>query len=74
MTLELDDIQATVLRQRPEPYHGTHLMLDVERPQAGREFLRHVVPQIESAFARELLAYAASERERVTIRRRPPGK
>jgi hypothetical protein len=26
-TLELDDIQATVLRDRPEPYHGTHVLL-----------------------------------------------
>jgi hypothetical protein len=26
-TLELDDIQATVLRDRPEPYYGTHVLL-----------------------------------------------
>jgi hypothetical protein len=27
VTVELDDIQATVLRQRPEPYYGTHVLL-----------------------------------------------
>ena len=28
--VELDDIQATVLRYRPEPYYGTHVMLHVD--------------------------------------------
>jgi deferrochelatase/peroxidase EfeB len=26
VTVELDDIQGTVLRYRPEPYYGTHVM------------------------------------------------
>ena len=30
VTIELDDIQATVLRYRPEPYYGTHVMLHVD--------------------------------------------
>ena len=30
VTVELDDIQATVLRYRPEPYYGTHVMLHVD--------------------------------------------
>ena len=29
VAVELDDIQATVLRYRPEPYYGTHVMLHV---------------------------------------------
>jgi Dyp-type peroxidase family len=40
VTVELDDIQATVLRYRPEPYYGTHVMLEVSDAQAGRDFLR----------------------------------
>jgi Dyp-type peroxidase family len=49
VTVELDDIQATVLRYRPEPYYGTHVMLQVADAQAGREFLRRVTPHVESA-------------------------
>jgi Dyp-type peroxidase family len=47
--IELDDIQATVLRYRPEPYYGTHVMLQVEDARAGREFLRKVTPDVDSA-------------------------
>ena len=49
VTVELDDIQATVLRYRPEPYYGTHVMLHVEDAQAGREFLRRLAPHVDSA-------------------------
>jgi Dyp-type peroxidase family len=49
VALELDDIQATVLRYRPEPYHGTHVMLHVEDARVGREFLRDLTPHIDSA-------------------------
>jgi deferrochelatase/peroxidase EfeB len=49
VTLELDDIQATVLRYRPEPYYGTHVMLHVDGARAGREFLRSLLPQVASA-------------------------
>jgi Dyp-type peroxidase family len=49
VTLELDDIQATVLRYRPEPYYGTHIMLHVEDAQAGREFVQRLTPHIDSA-------------------------
>jgi Dyp-type peroxidase family len=49
VTLELDDIQATVLRYRPEPYYGTHVMLHVEDAYAGREFLRRLTPHVDSA-------------------------
>ena len=49
VTVELDDIQATVLRYRPEPYYGTHVMLHLEDAQAGREFLRRLTPHVDSA-------------------------
>jgi deferrochelatase/peroxidase EfeB len=49
VTLDLDDIQATVLRYRPEPYYGTHVMLHVEDAPAGREFLRKLTPHVDSA-------------------------
>jgi len=49
VTVELDDIQATVLRYRPEPYYGTHTMLHVDDAQAGRELLQRLTPHVDSA-------------------------
>jgi deferrochelatase/peroxidase EfeB len=49
VTVELDDIQATVLRYRPEPYYGTHVMLHVADAPSGRELLRRLVPHVDSA-------------------------
>ena len=49
VAVELHDIQATVLRYRPEPYYGTHVMLHVHDALAGREFLRRVAPHVASA-------------------------
>ena len=49
VTVDLDDIQATVLRYRPEPYYGTHVMLHVVDAHAGREFLRRLAPHVDSA-------------------------
>ena len=49
VTVELDDIQATVLRYRPEPYYGTHMMLHIADAQAGREFVRRLTPHVDSA-------------------------
>src|SRR5215470_9115820 len=49
VTVDLDEIQATVLRYRPEPYYGTHIMLHVDDARAGREFLRRLAPHIDSA-------------------------
>jgi Dyp-type peroxidase family len=48
-TLDLDEIQAMVLRQRPAPYFGTHLILRVDDAQAGRAFLRRLTPHIASS-------------------------
>jgi deferrochelatase/peroxidase EfeB len=47
--VELHDIQATVLRHRPEPYFGTHLFLRINDAHGGREFLRRLAPHIGSA-------------------------
>jgi len=47
--LDLQEIQATVLRQRPAPYFGTHVVLRVDEAQAGREFLRRLTPHIASS-------------------------
>jgi Dyp-type peroxidase family len=48
-TLELHEIQATVLRPRPAPYFGTHLILSVDDARAGRELLRRLIPHVDSA-------------------------
>jgi deferrochelatase/peroxidase EfeB len=47
--LELPEIQATVLRQRPAPYFGTHVLLRIDDAGAGRAFLRRLTPHIDSA-------------------------
>ena len=49
VTVQLDDIQATVLRYRPEPYFGTHALLHIHDAHAGRELLRRLAPHIDSA-------------------------
>ena len=48
-TLDLDEIQATVLRLRPAPYFGSHVALRVDNAQAGRELLRRLTPHVDSA-------------------------
>jgi len=47
--LALHEIQATVLRQRPAPYFGTHLLLRVDDAQSGRAFLGRLIPYVDSA-------------------------
>ena len=47
--LELHEIQATVLRPRPAPYFGSHVLLRVDEPVAGRELFRRLIPHIDSA-------------------------
>src|SRR5215813_7424883 len=47
--LELNEIQATVLRHRPAPYFGAHVLLRVDDPGAGRELLRRLMPNVDSA-------------------------
>ncbi|NUT93065.1 MAG: peroxidase [Saccharothrix sp.] len=48
-TIDLDDIQATVLRARPEPYFGTHAIIEIADRAAGKELLRRLAPQVTSA-------------------------
>ena len=48
-TLELNEIQATVLRHRPAPYFGTHVLLRIDDARAGRELLRRLLPHVDSA-------------------------
>ncbi len=47
-TLDLHEIQATVLRPRPAPYFGSHVLLRVDDAQAGRAFLRRLTPHVDS--------------------------
>jgi deferrochelatase/peroxidase EfeB len=49
IAVDLDDIQATILRHRPEPYFGTHVFLHINDAHGGREFLRRLAPHIGSA-------------------------
>src|ERR1041384_7163234 len=48
-TVDLSEIQATILRPRPAPYFGTHVLLRVDNAQAGRAFLRRLTPHVASA-------------------------
>ena len=48
-TLDLHEIQATVLRPRPAPYFGSHVLLRIDNAQAGRAFLRRLTPYVDSA-------------------------
>ena len=48
-TLELHEIQATVLRPRPAPYFGTHVLLRLDDARSGREVLRRLTPHVDSA-------------------------
>jgi deferrochelatase/peroxidase EfeB len=48
-TVDLDEIQATILRPRPAPYFGTHVLLRIDDAQAGRELFRRLTPHIDSA-------------------------
>jgi deferrochelatase/peroxidase EfeB len=49
VTLALDDIQALILRSRPEPYVGIHAMLHINDAAGGRDLLQRLVPHIPSA-------------------------
>ncbi|MCJ0905673.1 hypothetical protein [Rhodococcus sp. ARC_M6] len=42
VTLELDDIQAGVLSERPSPYVGTYLLLRIDDRADGRELVRRL--------------------------------
>jgi Dyp-type peroxidase family len=49
VTLALDDIQALILRSRPEPYVGIHAMLHIDDAEGGRDLLRRMAGHLPSA-------------------------
>ena len=49
VSLELDDIQALILRSRPEPYVGIHAMLHFDEAHGARDLLGRLSPHISSA-------------------------
>jgi len=49
VTLALDDIQALILRARPEPYVGVHAMLHIDEAEGGRALLLQLADHIPSA-------------------------
>ena len=49
VSLELDDIQALILRSRPEPYVGIHAMMHIDEAPGGRALLGRLAPHISSA-------------------------
>ena len=48
-SLEVSDIQATVLRPRPSPYKGEYLIVRIEDAAQGREMLRRLIPHVAPA-------------------------
>ena len=48
-TIEVGDIQATVLRPRPSPYRGQYVVLRIDDPAQGREMLRRILPHVAPA-------------------------
>src|SRR5215468_616590 len=49
ITLDLNDIQAGVLRPRPNPYAGAYFLLRIDERRDGRELLRRLIPALASA-------------------------
>lgn len=49
VVLELDDIQGTLLRNRPMPYHGAYLVFRIDEAAAARTLIRRLIPHVTSA-------------------------
>ncbi len=47
--LELDDIQGTVLRNRPMPYFGAYVLFRIDEAEEARTLLRRLIPHVTSA-------------------------
>ncbi|MCL4303587.1 MAG: Dyp-type peroxidase [Anaerolineae bacterium] len=60
LTFELNEIQAGALRRRPTPYTGAYFLLRLDERQAGREFLRRLIPALASAADPEQQAWLAA--------------
>jgi len=48
-TIEVSDVQATVLRPRPSPYKGEYVVLRIDDAAQGREMLRRILPHVATA-------------------------
>jgi Dyp-type peroxidase family len=48
-SIEVSDIQATILRPRPSPYKGEYVVLRIDDAVQGREMLRRIIPYIAPA-------------------------
>ena len=48
-TLEVSDIQATVLRPRPSPYKGEYFIVRIDDAAQGREMVRRLIPHVAPA-------------------------
>lgn len=48
-TIEVSDIQATILRPRPSPYKGEYVVLRIDEAAQGRELLRRILPYVARA-------------------------
>lgn len=49
VSLDLDEIQGGVLRQRPEPYTGAYYLVRIDDPEQGRIALAKLRPHVTSA-------------------------
>jgi hypothetical protein len=43
--LELDDIQGTVLNNRPMPYFGAYVVFRINEAEAARTMLQRLIPR-----------------------------
>jgi len=48
-TLEISDMQATILRPRPSPYKGEYVVLRIDEAAQGREMLRRIIPYVATS-------------------------
>ncbi|WP_342364129.1 peroxidase [Terrarubrum flagellatum] len=49
VSLELSDIQGTVLHSRPLPYFGSYLLFEIHEAQSARTLLARLAPHVTSA-------------------------
>src|SRR5689334_1471786 len=47
VALDIDDIQAGALYERPSPYVGTYILLRVDDPRDGRALIRRLLPLLQ---------------------------
>lgn len=47
--IELQDIQAIILRDRPLPYHGVNVFLEIRDTASAKTFLKEIIPYVTNA-------------------------